>query len=314
MFLNENYKIYGYKEVINKKNQVAMTIGNFDGVHSGHCYLIQELKKISQSIPIVVVTFDPHPAVFFSKDKAKSLLNTLEDKIKILLSSGVDTVVVQKFTKEFSLLTADDFCMWLKNNFNINTIMLGHDFCYGNHRSGNFEHMKLFAEKENWNIKQVPAFKLFGKKIVSSSLIRELLIAGDVEEVEKLLSRPYFLHGTVIKGDQRGRLMGFPTANIMLDDALVIPKYGVYACLVEIESNNVFLPAIMNCGVRPTVGSNLALCIESYIFNFYDEIYNRKVKFHIKKYIREEMKFGNIESLKEQISKDIQVVKTFFHI
>ncbi len=311
MSFNKYYQAFGNIEVIEQKKPIAITIGNFDGVHAGHCFLIGELKKASKDHPIVVVTFDPHPAAFFSIDNPKPLLNTLPDKISILLRSGVNTVIVQRFTKEFSLLTADEFCLWLKQNFNIIAIMLGHDFCYGKQRKGNFEHMKAFAEKELWDIRQTPAFKLYEDKVVSSSFVRQVLIQGDAEEVEKLLSRPYFLPGIVVKGDQRGRLMGFPTANIELDDVLVVPKYGVYACYVEIDSNGVLLPAVMNCGVRPTIASGLKLQIEAHILDFTDDIYSRKVKFHLKKFIRGEMKFNGIEQLKEQIAKDVQEARSF---
>ncbi|APJ05030.1 riboflavin biosynthesis protein RibF [Silvanigrella aquatica] len=295
-----------------QKNAIALTIGNFDGVHLGHCYLINELKKISNHNPIVVLTFDPHPVAYFSADNPKPLLNTLSDKIELLRKSGVDAVIVQKFTKEFSLLSADEFCNWLKQNFNISAVMLGHDFCYGKQRKGNFEHMKAFAEKEHWDIRQTPAFKLYEDQVVSSSFVRQVIAQGQAEEVEKLLSRPYFLPGVVVKGDQRGRLMGFPTANLELDDALVIPKYGVYACYVEIDSDGVLLPAVMNCGVRPTIASGLKLQIEAHILDFSDDIYSRKVKFHLKKFIRGEMKFTGIEQLKEQIAKDVQEARSFF--
>jgi riboflavin kinase / FMN adenylyltransferase len=312
MLFKKCYQVFGDIKVIEQKKPIAITIGNFDGVHLGHCYLIGELKKISKKNPIAVVTFDPHPVTFFSVDNPKPLLNTLSDRISILLDSGVNTVIVQKFTKDFSLLTADEFCLWLKQNFNICAIMLGHDFCYGRQRKGNFEHMKVFAEKEHWDIRQTPAFKIYEDKVVSSSFVRQVLLQGDAEEVEKLLSRPYFLPGMVVKGDQRGRLMGFPTANIELDDVLVIPKYGVYACYVEIDSNGNLLPAVMNCGVRPTIASGLKLQIEAHILDFSDDIYSRKVKFYLKKFIRGEIKFNGIEQLKVQIARDVQEARSFF--
>ena len=306
------YQIYGNKDVIENKKPISITFGNFDGVHQGHLYLIHELKKISKNNPIVVVTFDPHPATFFSSKNTNILLNTLSDKIALLLNSGVDTVVVQKFTKEFSELTADQFCQWINENFKIHSMLLGHDFCYGKQRKGNFNHMKLFGEKEHWEVRQTPPFKLYEDKVVSSSFVRQVLSEGNAEEAEKLLNRPYFLPGVVFKGDQRGRLMGFPTANIELDEILVVPKYGVYACYVEIDSNGILLPSVMNCGVRPTIASGLKLQIEAHILNFSDDIYSRKIKFHLKKYLRGEIKFTGLEQLKEQISKDVQQARSFF--
>ncbi|KAB8030799.1 bifunctional riboflavin kinase/FAD synthetase [Fluviispira multicolorata] len=312
MSLKDSFQIFGDKEAFKNKERFSLTIGNFDGVHSGHLFLIQELKKYSPNTKIAVITFDPHPATFFSPDSPKPLLTSLKEKTALLLNAGVDLVMVQVFSKEFSSLTADDFCGWLKNHFQINTILIGHDFCYGKQRKGNFSHMKNFAENVGWIIKQASAHKLSNEKIVSSSLVREALLQGDAEYAEKLLDHSYFLSGMVVKGDQRGRLIGFPTANILLDDILVVPKYGVYACYVELDSSGKLLPAVMNCGVRPTIASGLMLQIEAHILDFSDDIYTRKIKFHLKKFIRGEMKFNGMEQLKEQIAKDVQKTRSYF--
>ncbi len=308
------YKLFGNQEIINQKETVSFTIGNFDGVHAGHVYLIDQLKKLNAGIPIAILTFHPHPVSFFSPKNPKTLLSTLEDKVSLLLKIGVDVVVVQQFDNDFASLSSDEFCMWLKNNFNIYSVIIGHDFQYGKQRKGDFAHMKNFASKENWKIVQIPAFKMLDGQVVSSSLIRGALTCGDVEEVEKFLTRPYCLPGIVVKGDQRGRLIGFPTANIQLDDILVIPRYGVYACLVEIESNGVLLPAVMNCGVRPTIASGLKLQIEAHILDFSQEIYGSRVRFHVKKFIRGEMKFENLDELKQQIGKDVLLASQYFSI
>ncbi|WP_186646541.1 riboflavin biosynthesis protein RibF [Fluviispira vulneris] len=312
MSLKDSFQIFGDRESFDKKERFSLTIGNFDGVHSGHLYLINELKKSSPDTKIALLTFDPHPANFFSHDNAKPLLTSLNEKIALLLNAGVDLVMVQTFSQEFSLLSADDFCLWLKDLFQIDTILIGHDFCYGRQRKGNFIHMKCFAENVGWTIKQASAFKLFDGKTVSSSAVREALLQGDAEYAEKLLGHSYFLSGMVVKGDQRGRLIGFPTANILLDDNLVVPKHGVYACYVEIDSNGKLLQAVMNCGVRPTIASGLKLQIEAHILDFSEDIYTRKIKFHIKKFLRGEMKFNGIEQLKEQIAKDVQKTRSYF--
>ncbi|WGL61529.1 bifunctional riboflavin kinase/FAD synthetase [Pigmentibacter sp. JX0631] len=311
MELLNSFKVIGKEDILQKKNKIAITFGNFDGVHLGHIHLLNELKKISKNSPIVVVTFDPHPAVYFS-GVSKPLLNTIGDKVKLLLESGASAVVIQPFNQSFANLSADDFCNWLKENFNICAVILGYDFCYGKQRLGNFEHMKAFAEKEQWEIRKAEAFKLYTSKVVSSSSIRELISQGQVEEAEQLLSRPYFLPGTVVRGDQRGRLIGFPTANIDLHEELVVPKYGVYACFVEIESSKELLPAVMNCGVRPTIAKGLKLQIEAHILNFSQDIYGKEVKFFLKKFIRGEMKFESIDQLKEQITKDVEQAKNLF--
>lgn len=307
-----NCEIFGKKELLHSKSEVVMTFGNFDGVHLGHKYVLQCLKKDSNHLPVVVVTFDPHPATFFNPENPKQMLTNLEDKVSILQKYGADVVVVQKFNTEFSLLNAAEFCQeWLKPNFNIHTIILGHDSCYGKGRTGNFEHLKSYEKIYGWQIKNLPPLKTSEHKIISSSLIRESLSNGVPEQAEEFLGRPYALSGIVVKGDQMGRQIGFPTANLSLDYSYVIPKYGVYSCYVEIEHNGKLLPSVMNCGVRPTVAGR-RLQIEAHILDFSDDIYGKKVKFHIKNYLRSEMKFQGIEELKEQIAVDIHDSKRFF--
>jgi riboflavin kinase/FMN adenylyltransferase len=306
------YSIFGNKEPIQQKQSIALTIGNFDGVHAGHCFLIEELKKISQNKPLVVLTFDPHPASFFATGRAPFLLTQLSDKISLLLKLGVQTVVVQKFTQQFALLEASEFCLWLQKNFNIFAMMLGHDFCYGKDRQGQFQHIKDFGYKKGWKIEQAEELKFEATQRVSSSLIRQALMQGNVQKAENLLRRPYFLSGVVVKGDQRGRLIGFPTANLRLEEDLVIPRHGVYACEVEIFAYPKMLPAVMNCGFRPTLTAGLKFQIEAHILNFFEDIYEKEVKFYLKKFLREEKKFDKMEMLQEQIKKDIEVAKIFF--
>jgi len=306
--------IFGKKEIIDTNQRIGLTFGNFDGVHLGHAHLIEKLRSISKGLPIVVVTFDPHPATFFHPENPKPLLMSLDDRVLFLKKNGVDLVVVKKFDEVFSLLTADDFCTkWLKTKFNIQTILLGHDSSYGKNKEGNFAHLKSFASNLNWQVDQLEPLK--EKKtgaIISSSAIRHALCNADVEFAETLLGRPYSLSGTVVKGDQVGRQLGFPTANINPNYHYVIPRYGVYTCYVEIHQRKQLYPAVMNCGIRPTV-SGKKLQIEAHILNFSEEIYDQEVTFHIKKHIRTEMKFEDISSLKKQICLDVSTASLLFH-
>lgn len=314
MIIDENNcKIFGKKDVIKNKLPIVMTFGNFDGVHLGHKYVLEHLKKNSNHLPVVVVTFEPHPSTFFKPDNPKPLLTNLEDKVSLLQKYGADCVLVQKFTPEFSLLTADAFCQeWLKPNFNIQAIVLGHDSCYGKGRSGNFQHLKGYEKTYGWNVENLPPLETSEHEIISSSSIRQFLWDGAPEKAEAFLGRSYVLSGEVVKGDQMGRKIGFPTANLALDCNYVIPKHGVYACCVEIENNGNFLPSVMNCGVRPTV-SGKRLQIEAHILNFSEDIYNKKLKFHLKKYLRSEMKFAHLDNLKEQIQLDVEIARNFFN-
>ncbi len=309
------FEVYGNIDIVINKKPICITFGNFDGVHLGHKYLIDHIKTTVQDIPIVIVTFNPHSSDFFTPDAPKMLLTNLKDKISLLLNNGASTVIVQKFTEEFSTLSADDFCeKWLKANFNICYVILGHDFCYGRKRQGNFSHMKEFGERQGWHVSQISAFKthINNNHPISSSIIRSEIASGNIENVERLLGRPYALSGIVIHGDHRGRALGFPTANIKLDYNYAIPQYGVYACYVEIEDSMHLLPAVMNCGVRPSVGTGLKLQIEAHILNFNEDIYGKFIKFHIKKRLRGEMKFANLDQLKLQITDDILNTKKYF--
>lgn len=315
---NLPFEVYGNIDIIKNKKSVCITFGNFDGVHLGHKYLLESMHNRVKNIPIVIVTFDPHSSDYFTPHQQKPLLTKLEDKISLLLSYGASTVVVQKFTKEFASLSADDFCAhWLHGNFNISYVILGHDFCYGKNRQGNFLHMKNYGEKQGWIVSQTEAFAspLINQEPVSSSRIRKEISTGNMENVENLLGRPYALSGIVVRGDQRGRTLGFPTANLKLDDNYAIPKYGVYACYVELLDHArqpTLLPAVMNCGVRPSVAEGLKLQIEAHILDFNEDIYDKNIKFHIKKYMRGEQKFSGLDHLKEQITTDVNEARNYF--
>ncbi len=301
-----NFTIYGDKNIINNKLPICVTIGNFDGVHLGHKYLLDFMSNVEKNTPIIVVTFSKHSSNFFTPGIEKLLLTNNENKINLLLKYGASAVIVEEFNEDFASFTADEFCEnWLNKYFNIHSIILGYNFFYGKNKQGNFLHMKNYAQKTGWRVLQAPSFESsdLNKKISSSSIRNEIAL-GNVEIAEKLLGRPYSLSGVVIHGDQRGRVIGFPTANLSLDCNYVVPKYGVYACYVEI--NNIKFKAVMNCGVRPSVGQGLKLQIEAHILNFNEDIYGEEVKFHLKKYLREEKKFSCIEELKSQISEDIK--------
>ncbi|MBX9702882.1 MAG: riboflavin biosynthesis protein RibF, partial [Silvanigrellaceae bacterium] len=259
-------KIYGKQDVIKNKYPVSLTIGNFDGVHLGHQYLLQKLKQISkQNEFIVVVTFDPHPFNYFHPETPKKLLLPLQERITHLLKHGADVVYVQKFEKSFAQLSADDFCKyWLAFYFNIKNIFVGHDFCYGKERRGNFNHLLSFGKQYGWHVEQCAPLLSEPNQLhphsssISSSAIRAFLEEGNIESANEFLARLYSLSGTVVKGDQIGRKLGFPTANIETLDAF-IPKFGVYICYVEIDDSGQLLPAVMNCGKRPTHTSGLKL-------------------------------------------------------
>lgn len=304
-----NFDIFGTQEVIENKIPIAFTFGNFDGVHLGHRFLISSMLKKCPH-PLVVMIFDPHPAVFFKPEEEKKFLTTLDERIELLLNAGVDTVIVQKFAPSFALMSADEFCNnFLAEYFNIQHIFLGYNLSYGKHRKGDAAHMKQFAKKYNWNIIQLPPHEDEYGQIISSTRIRSALCDADPKLAEQLLGRPYSISGSVFHGDGRGKQLGFPTANIDFDESIVIPHFGVYTCEVEMPkkySSQRFY-GVMNCGMRPTIASKKPkVQIETHILNFDDDIYNEDIVFYLKSFIRPEQKFGSLEHLKLQMEKDIE--------
>jgi len=308
----KNYSIFGNKEVIENKIPISFTFGNFDGVHLGHQSLIKTINETAPN-PLAVMTFDPHPANFFQPEQSKSFLTLQEQKINLLLSSGVDTVIVQKFTPSFALLSADEFCReFLDEYFNIQHVFLGYNLSYGKNRSGDFFHMQKIASSLNWKVHSLPAIEDSSAQIISSTSIRSALTSASPEHAEKLLGRPYSISGTVFRGDQRGRQLGFPTANINFEQNIVIPFFGVYKCIVEFPQKypGKTFHGVMNCGLRPTLKSEVKrIQIETYIIDFDDDVYGEEVIFSIKSFIRKEQKFDSIELLKAQMHEDVLYAK-----
>jgi riboflavin kinase/FMN adenylyltransferase len=301
-------KIYGNGKVIAAREKLALTFGNFDGVHLGHQHVLSELKNFAGGIPVAVITFDPHPSHVFFPAHKKPLITPVSVRVELLLKAGVDIVLLQEFSEEFSSLSADGFCEhYLKRNFQVDGVFLGCDLKYGAGRQGNFEHLKEFAKKENWRVGKASPFFLEGKQ-VSSTEIREAIVRGEVDTAERFLGYPYALHGHIFKGDQRGRQLGFPTANLAWKNDL-LPKSGVYSCMVEIEKSKVLLPAVMNCGYRPTIAGDKKLQIEAHILDFEADLYGKSATYYLKHFIRDEKKFAGLDELQTQIIIDADMAR-----
>jgi len=306
-----DFRVFGAVEHIAARRPVGLTFGNFDGVHRGHQKILAELKALSAPYPTVAFTFDPHPAHVLRDPSEKPLLMTLQERVDALLAAGADIVYVQRFDPEFATLTADAFCeTFLPSRFDVRAAVLGFNFCYGRDRQGCWAHFMPFARKFGWKASQPSPLLLDGVE-VSSSKVREFVLQGEVAEAARYLGRPYGIAGTVVQGDQRGRLLGFPTANLFTEKK-ILPANGVYAVRVDVEGMATGLPAVMNCGVRPTVAKGLHMQLESHILDFTADIYGRAVKFHLLRYLREELRFGGLDALKAQISLDVASARTFF--
>lgn len=298
----------------------VLTIGNFDGVHCGHQYILKRLKQKSQelNIPNVVMLFEPHPREFFAKKFVKNNKNVtaparlmqLRDKLYALKQQQIDFVLCLAFNEAFASQEPQDFIdTLLVKKLKVKYLSIGDDFCFGKARAGNFETLKKAGESAAFEVEDSYSY-CFGKQRISSTLIREALDKDDFELAEKLLGRPYNIHGRVMHGKKLGRTIGFPTANIKLD-RFVLPIQGVFA--VSVKLNNQLFYGIANVGNRPTVNGLNAL-LEVHIFDFNHSIYGQKIEVIFIKKIRSEVKFSDFNALKKQIEMDVITVKSFFKL
>jgi riboflavin kinase/FMN adenylyltransferase len=284
---------------------VALTIGNFDGVHRGHQHLIKFLLKTAEDLGVeaVVLCFDPHPDIVFQTPQFE-LLMTLQDKVHCLESLGVQWVVLQDFNRKVADVPAQDFLrQYLQAFFNLKGLILGYDFRFGSRGQGDFKMAQGYFNSSGVQVLQAPVFKL-GEEILSSTLIRDQLRAGEVNSAEKSLGRPYQVIGQVEAGEQLGRTLGFPTANLTSIQTL-IPGDGVYFCRAYFAKE--MYSAVVNIGVRPTV-SGERRTVEAHLLNFSGDLYGQTLKIQFLQKIRDEKKFSDLSQLKEQIQRDINQV------
>ena len=295
----------------------AVTIGTFDGVHSGHKQIINQLKKEAQETDgeTVIITFDPHPRMIINAGKDKpqiKLLNTLPEKTALLQKEEIDHLVVIPFTKEFSEQSAEAYISdFLVANFHPKTIIIGYDHHFGKDRKGDYKLLEEYQQRFNYTVKEIPEHVLHHVTI-SSTKIRQALFEGDIATANECLGYDYFFEGRVVDGNKLGRTLGYPTANIhVADKNKLVPANGIYAVTVQLAKENdeadfsssVILKGMMSIGIRPTIGGE-DVVIEVNIFDFENDIYGRNLRVYLKKYLRPEVKFNNLEELKDQIAKD----------
>lgn len=294
--------------VPNKKSIV--TIGTFDGVHIGHQKIIQKLiqNATEQNCESVILTFFPHPRMVLQNDSDIKLLNTLDEKIGLLEKTGLQNLIIQTFDTEFSQLTAEEFVeKILVNQLNIQKIIIGHDHRFGKNRTANFEDLTEYGKKYGFEVEQITA-KEINEVSVSSTKIRNAIVEGNIILANEYLGYDYFLTGKVRQGKQLGRTIGFPTANIKIEENYkLIPKNGVY--IVKSILNNKTVYGMMNIGTNPTVDGKI-LSIEVHFLNYDADLYDRQIKISILDYIRPEQKFDSVTQLKEQLEKDKKTTLT----
>jgi riboflavin kinase/FMN adenylyltransferase len=284
-------------------------LGNFDGVHRGHRLLIESALKSATVLKTktYVLTFEPHPRRLFQPNAAPFRLTPFPLKERLLKSLGVDEVIALPFTKEFSEISAQGFVdKILIQDFAVQHVVAGYDFTYGHNRSGDMKKLAAYLGDHHIGVTEIEALGDKGE-IFSSTRIRRLLEEGDVEGASNILGHPWSIVGTVIKGEQRGRTIGVPTANITLGETLR-PRFGVYAIEARRVGEKLSHRGVANIGTRPTVDGQ-SETLEAHLFDFDQDMYGQEWEFALTRFIRAEQKFEDFGALKEQIYKDIELAK-----
>lgn len=285
-------------------NRPVLTIGSFDGVHEGHQVILKKVASEAKKIggESILITFDPHPRKIIHPDQKLGLLTDLDQKIQIIMSLGIDHVVLAPFTRDFSMLSAKEYILdFLVQNFQPHTIVLGYDHHFGHSREGNIDLLKELIGKEV-KIKEISA-QLIDDAAISSTKIRQALLFGKITDANDMLGRRYSISATVIHGKKLGRTLGFPTANLQLNNPdLLLPKPAVYAVLIKI--NHKIFKGMMSIGHRPTVTTEKKLSLEVNIFDFSEDIYGQTIEVYFIAYLREEEKYKNIDLLVQQLKED----------
>jgi riboflavin kinase/FMN adenylyltransferase len=302
---------------------IALTIGNFDGVHLGHQAMLARLKEAANRLDLApcVMTFEPHPREFFAPDQAPTRLTSLREKLELLAAAGVERMQVCRFDFDFARISAEDFIVRiLQRGLAVRWVLVGDDFRFGARRAGDFAMLKAFSAKCGFEAEEMPAYSVNSLR-VSSTAVREALTMGDLELVRRLLGRAYSISGRVVSGDRLGRKIGFPTANIQLKHNRP-PLSGIFAVEAEMEVHDAVrlssprwmqaMRGVASLGVRPTVHDNGKPVLEVHLFDFDQEIYGRHLRVHFLHKLRNEEKYPDLETLTKQIERDVEHAKNYF--
>lgn len=297
-------KIYTSLQEFTSTKKTIVTLGTFDGVHLGHTVILDRICNIAkqENLESVVLTFFPHPRLIVSNDSEIKLLNTMAEKAKLLEQKGIQNFIIHPFDKLFSELSPSEFVKQiLIKQLNIQKIIIGYDHKFGKNRAADFNDLIAFGNEFGFDVEEIPA-KQVDEVSVSSTKIRNSLLEGNISLANDYLGYSYMLSGIVVKGNQLGRTIGFPTANIQISENYkLIPKNGVY--MVTTILNNKIIFGMMNIGIKPTLGENL-LSIEVHFLHFSEDIYGHKIQVNVMERLREEQKFESFEVLKSQLEID----------
>jgi riboflavin kinase/FMN adenylyltransferase len=292
-------------------SKVALTIGNFDGVHLGHQSLLSELKAaaLARSLNTAVVIFEPHPREFFAPEDAPARLSSLREKLEMFRLLGIDRVYVCRFDAEFAKMSAAYFIHTLHDKLHARYVLIGDDFRFGSKRAGDFALMEKIAEELHFEVHAVNTYKSDGVRI-SSTAVRAALAAGQLKRAHEYLGRPYSISGRVVHGDKIGKRLGYPTANLQLKHNRP-PLTGIYVVEAHVPEYGV-LQGAASLGVRPTVKRDAKPVLEVHLFEFEQDIYGKTLRVEFLQKLREEQKFPDMDALTRQIALDVESAKKWF--
>jgi riboflavin kinase/FMN adenylyltransferase len=299
--------IRGIKNYCEKFPDPVLTLGNFDGVHLGHQAIFRRVVERAREIKgtSMAFTFEPHPLKVLAPDRSPKLLNTFHAKMKLIEASGIQIVICADFTREFADQHPDDFARnVLVDRIGVKEVYVGYDYAFGKGREGSIESLKTTGRAHGFTVAVVDAVERSGN-VVSSSLVRDLVSSGSVEEAHQYLGRYYSIEGNVVHGASRGQTLGFPTANIQTTNEL-LPAYGVYAVRAVVGGRSI--DGVASIGVRPTFGSG-PVSVEVFLFEFDGNLYGKHVEIFFVKRLRGEQKFPDAEALVQQMRKDAEDAK-----
>jgi len=288
------------------QSETLLTIGVFDGVHAGHRYLLEKLKRKAAERNLVsgVVTFNPHPQSVLNPHNQILWLIAPEDRVKSLQRLGINLVAVLTFTQEVAKLSAREFMILVKKHLRMRGIMVGPDFTLGRGQEGNIHLLRTLGREMNFSLEVIPPCTINGE-IVSSTLIRQALTQGDMGKVRRLMGHYFQIGGKVVPSDKRGRILGFPTANLDIKPQQALPSNGIYATVTQVDDKQ--FHSATNIGTRPTFGKGKKT-VETHLLNYKGDLYSKEIRVEFVQKLRDEQRFPSSEELKTQIEQDIQEI------
>ncbi len=298
-------KTFRKASVFNSHRRTVVTIGTFDGVHLGHRKIIKRINEVAQerNLDSTILTFFPHPRMVLQQKNDLKLINTIDERIDFLSKTRLNNLVIEPFTKKFSRLEAQEYVEeYLINYLNAAVVVVGYDHRFGRNRKANIDDLKEFGKTYNFIVEEISKQDV-DDVAISSTKIRKAIMEAEIELANTYLTQPFALTGQVVKGKQLGKSLGYPTANLYIkEDYKIIPKEGVY--IVKSKINQHYYFGMMNIGRNPTISEGNHKSIETYFFDFNQDLYNKKLRIEVLKRIRDEKKFESLDNLKEAMKND----------